>query len=169
MELERLGDLSAIHHLKSRYFRYMDTKAWDQFRLLFTDDVDIYFDNSVLPKDTGPVQSGGDNFVAFVSRMLETAVTVHHGHMPDVGFTDPDHATGVWAMYDWVDDAEKGYAFQGWGHYHEKYRKGADGRWRISEMRLTRIRTEAIEATRPAGDRPWPPPWTPDAPESRMH
>jgi hypothetical protein len=168
MELEEPSDLYAIHQLKSRYFRYMDTKAWDSWRLLFTEDVEIYFDNSVLPKDTAPVQAGRDNFVAFVSRMLQTAVTVHHGHMPDIEFTGPHHATGVWAMYDWVDDAEKGYAFQGWGHYHERYRKEADGIWRISQMRLTRIRTDVIESTRPAGERPWPTPWNPDTPESQM-
>lgn len=168
MDIEQLFDLFAIHQLKSRYFRYMDTKAWDSWRLLFTEDVDIYFDNSVLPKNTGPVQSGRDNFVVFVSQMLQTAVTVHHGHMPDIEFTDKHHATGVWAMYDWVDDAEKGYAFQGWGHYHESYRKEADGLWRISAMRLTRIRRDVIESTRPEGDRPWPPPWNPGAPESQV-
>ena len=167
MESERLNDLYAIQQLKSRYFRFMDTKAWDAWRSLFTDDVDIYFDNSALPNSTAPVRSGGDNFVSFVSRLLETAVTVHHGHMPDIEFTGPDHATGVWAMYDWVDDAEKGYAFQGSGHYHETYRKAADGRWQIAEMRLTRLRTDVVEATRPAGDRPWPPPWTPNGSENR--
>jgi hypothetical protein len=154
--------LYAIQQLKARYFRYLDTKAWNLWRPLFTDDLDVYFDDSVLPISTTPVQSGGDKFVAFVSRMLNTAVTVHHGHMPEIEFTSENEAIGVWAMYDWVDNAEKGYAFQGSGHYHEQYRRAPDGRWQISVMRLTRLRTDVVEPTRPAGDRPWPPPWTPE-------
>ncbi len=94
--------------------------------------------------------------------MLQTAVTVHHGHMSEIEFTGQNQATGIWSMYDWVDDPEKGYAFQGWGHYHERYRKAPDGRWQISMFRLTRIRTDVVQATRPSGDRPWPPPWTAD-------
>lgn len=163
MEPERWSDLHAIEVLKSRYFRYMDTKAWDRWRPLFTDDVVFYVEDSALPQETTPAQTGGDAFVAFVSRTLETAVTVHHGHMPDIEFVGPDEATGVWAMYDWVDDAEKGFAMQGWGHYHERYRRGADGRWQIVELRLTRLRTDFIDPSRPGGVRPWPPPWTPPA------
>jgi hypothetical protein len=81
--------------------------------------------------------------------------------MPDIEFTGPDEATGVWAMYDWVDDADKGHSFQGWGHYYEKYRKSAGGAWQIAELRLTRLRTDAVEPSRPSGERPWPPPWVP--------
>jgi hypothetical protein len=81
--------------------------------------------------------------------------------MPDIEFTGPDEATGVWAMYDWVDDADKGYAFQGWGHYYEKYRRDGKGTWQISELRLTRLRSDPVEATRPPGDRPVQTPWTP--------
>jgi SnoaL-like domain len=158
---ERLSDLYAIQQLKSRYFRYLDTKAWDLWRSLFTDDMEFYMEDSALPKETTPSHTNGDEFVAFVSRTLSTSVTVHHGHMPDIEFTGPDEATGVWAMYDWVDDAEHGHSFQGWGHYYEKYRKGAGGAWQIAELRLTRLRTDAVEPSRPAGERPWPPPWVP--------
>ncbi len=159
MELEQLVDVYAIQLLKARYFRYLDTKAWDLWRGLFTDDLVFYAEDSALPNETTPMVTGGDEFVAFTSTALATAVTVHHGHMPDIELTGPGEATGIWAMYDWIDDAEKGFAFEGWGHYREKYRKGSDGVWRISELRLTRLRTDAAEATRPGGDRPWPPPW----------
>jgi hypothetical protein len=161
VDLERLTDLHAIHQLKSRYFRYLDTKAWDLWRQLFTDDVDFFVEGSVRPGQETSTVSGADAVVARVSKALATAVTVHHGHMPDIEFTAPDEATGIWAMYDWVDDAEKGYAVQGWGHYHERYRRADDGAWQISELRLTRLRSDSVEATRPGGSRAWPPPWTP--------
>lgn len=167
MENEHLGDLYAIQRLKARYFRYLDTKAWDLLRGLFTDDAAFYFfddstfhaENTGVPKHVTREFSGADKFVQRVSRVLHTAVTVHHGHMPEIELTGPDQATGMWSMYDWVDDFEKGYAMQGWGHYHEKYEK-QDGNWQISEMRLTRLRTDMLEATAPAGDRNWPPIWT---------
>jgi hypothetical protein len=159
MESERSADVLSIEQLKSRYFRYLDTKQWDRWRTLFTDDLVFYVDESALPTVTTPTTTGGDSFVAYVSRALQTSVTVHHGHMPDIEFDGPRAATGVWAMYDWVDDAERSHAFHGWGHYHEHYRKGSDGAWRIAELRLTRLRVDAVEPTRPAGERPWPPPW----------
>jgi hypothetical protein len=160
VDAERLSDLYAIQQLKSRYFRYLDTKAWDLWRPLFTDDIVFYIEDSALPRETTPILSGGDEFVEFVSRSVATAVTVHQGHMPDIEFAGADQATGVWAMYDWVDDAPNGYAFQGWGHYHEKYRKGADGTWQISELRLTRLRIDVIDPSPADSDRRWPPPWT---------
>lgn len=159
MDGERVSDLLAIHRLKARYFRYMDTKQWDAWRTLFTDDLIFYMEESALPKETTPTQVGGDSYVEFVSAVLQTAVTVHHGHMPEIEFQSANEATGIWAMYDWVDDPDKGFALQGYGHYHEQYRKGADGQWRIAEMRLTRLRTAFIEPTRPGGERPWPSPW----------
>ena len=168
MEDEHLGDLYSIQRLKARYFRYLDTKAWDQFRGLFTDDAAFYFSddsdfhagNSGTPKRATREFSGGDKFVQRVSRILQTAVTVHHGHMPEIEFIGPDRATGIWSMNDWVDDFENRYAMQGYGHYHEKYEKQDDGNWRISQLRLTRLRTDMLEATAPAGDRQWPPVWT---------
>ena len=30
-------------------------------------------------------------------------VTVNQGHMPEIEFFDADHATGIGAMFDWVD------------------------------------------------------------------
>jgi hypothetical protein len=161
VDLERLTDLHAIQQLKSRYFRYLDTKAWNLWRQLFTDDVDFFVEGSVRSGQETSTVSGADAVVARVSKAFATAVTVHHGHMPDIEFTAPDQATGIWAMYDWVDDAEKGYAVQGWGHYHERYRRVDDGPWQISELRLTRLRSDSVEATRPRGSRAWPPPWTP--------
>ena len=40
-------ELEAIRQLKARYFRFMDTKDWDAWRELFTDDVLGWTDNAV--------------------------------------------------------------------------------------------------------------------------
>lgn len=157
---DRMTDLAAIHQLKARYFRYLDTKQWAEWRTVFTDDLVFYIDNSVLPSSQKPVQVGGDNFVQFVSKQLTGAVTVHHGHMPEIEFTGPSTARGIWAMYDWVDSGPERGAIVGYGHYHEEYAKGSDGAWRIKVLRLTRIRVDNIPGSRPAGERPLPPPWS---------
>ncbi len=55
-------------------------------------------------------------------------MTVHQGHMPEIEFLDADHASGIWSMFDWVDDPGRGFAAQGFGHYHERYVRCPDGK-----------------------------------------
>ena len=160
MDTAELSDMLELERLKSRYFRCIDTKDWDRLRELCTDDMVFYMEQSVLPATDQPISVGGDAFVRNVSRILRTAVTVHHGHMPDIELTGPRTAHGVWSMFDWVDDAERNTAIKGYGHYHEDYEKGDDGQWRIKVMRLTRIRVDQIPPTCPEGARPWPDPWS---------
>ena len=52
-------------------------------------------------------------------------------------------------MFDWVDSSgsDNGSSMQGFGHYHEHYRKGDDGQWRIAELRLTRLRVDSSPPT----------------------
>ncbi len=130
-------DLEALRLLKARYFRYVDTKCWDAFRDLFTDDV------SVDIGDAGTFHDA-DTFVAFVRQTLDDTTTVHHGHMPELEVIGPDEATGVWAMADIVDRPP--FRMRGYGHYHEIYRQ-VGGVWRIASMRLTRL---LIESSRPS-------------------
>ncbi len=128
-----MDDLEAIKQLKARYFRLMDTKQWDAWRDVFTED-------AVLQASPDPEERfvGRDEIVAKVSSLLEDAVTVHHGHMPEIEIHG-DIATGIWAMDDFVDMPQ--LVLHGWGHYHEEYAR-QDGRWRIRRSRLTRLRLD---------------------------
>jgi SnoaL-like protein len=159
--IARQGDVLAIMHLKARYFRLLDTKAWDQWRRLFADDMYFFAEETPVPEATEPTVCGADAFVLYVSEMLATAVTVHHGHMPEITVVDSHSAAGVWAMFDWVDNVAKGYALHGFGHYHERYRKNAAGQWQITELRLTRLRVDLAAPTEYGNHRVWPPAWTP--------
>ena len=60
--------------------------------------------------------------------------------MPEIELTSPTTATGTWAMEDWLRWPD-GRELHGAGHYHEEYEK-VDGRWRITKMTLTRLRTD---------------------------
>jgi len=133
-----LEEIEAIKRLKARYFRLMDTKQWDAFAELFTDDLEFE-----APDDPGarPVR-GRDDFVRDVSTILQDAVTAHHGHMPEIDLTGPDSATGTWAMEDVVEFAD-GRGFRGYGHYTEEYAR-VDGEWRIRRLVLTRLRRDPL-------------------------
>jgi len=131
-------DVEAIKQLKAQYFRLMDTKDWAGMRQVFADDV--YIDTT---DSGGRVVEGADDFMAGLQQILADAVTVHHGHMPEIELTSATTATGIWAMEDrvqWPDGPE----LHGAGHYHEEYEK-VDGRWYIKKMTLTRLRTDFKE------------------------
>jgi uncharacterized protein (TIGR02246 family) len=136
MDASRLADLEAIKQLKARYFRLMDTKQWSAWGDVFTEDCTMQ--NG--PPSEPPVR-GRPAIVAYVKAAIDALRTVHHGHMPEIEFTGADTATGVWAMFDQLRGP--GFALDGWGHYHESYRRCADGRWRIASTRLSRLRVES--------------------------
>jgi uncharacterized protein (TIGR02246 family) len=130
-----MDDLEAIRLLKARYFRTMDTKDWDGMRQVFTDDVVIDTTDA-----GGAVVSGADEFMTFLQGVLNDAVTIHQGHMPEIELTSESTATGIWALNDIVI-WPNGMRLDGYGHYHETYEKDA-GRWRIKSSRLTRLYTD---------------------------
>lgn len=130
-----MGDIEEIERLKARYFRTLDTKDWDGFRRIFTDDVVIDTTGS-----GGERVEGADAFLEYLRTALEGATTVHQGHMPEIALTSDSTATGIWALHDiilWPG----GLRLDGFGHYHETYVKGADG-WRIASSTLTRLHSD---------------------------
>jgi hypothetical protein len=159
MDSAQLVEIFELQMLKSRYFRCLDTKDWAGYRALFTDDLIFYMEDALVPTSTEPITTNADDYVEFVSEFLTPSTTVHHGHMPELTLTGDRTATGVWAMYDWVDSPREDAARVGFGHYHEKYAKGEDGQWRIAELRLTRIRVDPVAASPRDKHRPAPPVW----------
>jgi hypothetical protein len=146
--VEELVEIEAIKQLKARYFRFLDTKQWEAMRGLFTDDAYI--------EGARPYESVDDFIEA--RPFLDRATTTHHGHMPEIVFQTPTTARGIWAMFDRVEFPEpfaevdfrgvdnrdrRVRGFTGTGHYEEEYRKEA-GIWKISWLRLTRLRQVAI-------------------------
>jgi hypothetical protein len=133
--LEELLAIESIKQLKARYFLLMDTKQWEAWRELFTDDVQV---------EGGPAHDNRDAFVDFVRRYLEGVRTAHHGHTPIIEVTGGSTARGTWAMSDDVlfppghPWAGRNPRRRGYGHYDEEYRC-VDGEWKIASMRLSRI------------------------------
>lgn len=141
--LERLEAVEAIRNLKARYFRYMDTKQWDDLPLVFTADM------QVISPDGEVWMEGGDAFAASLKTSLEHSVSCHQGFTAEIQILDENNAVGIWAMQD-VIEWEHGHPREGWksivgrGHYHETYRRVA-GEWRIATLCLTRLRLDIGE------------------------
>jgi len=136
-----LEEIEAIKQLKARYFRYLDTKQWDRWGALFTEDAVL--DHPANRKE--PLR-GRAQIVETVSAGLAERVTVHHGHMPEIKLTSERTANGIWAMYDLLlgptPDGNGEARYEGYGHYLERYQKGSDGEWRISHLHLRRLYLE---------------------------
>ena len=135
-DLSNLPDLEEIKVLKSRYFHYVDSKAWDRLRSeVFVDDCEFELPEASV--------SGVDAFLARISPVLDVATSVHRGHLPEISFASADRATGRWLMDDeirWPEDKpyrRKFTLLRGVGHYYETYVRTAEG-WRIKTLRLTR-------------------------------
>ncbi|MET2010761.1 nuclear transport factor 2 family protein [Microbacterium chocolatum] len=150
------ADLEEIRGLKSRYFRYVDTKRWGDLRTLFARDA--VFDGFAF------ATAGPDAFVAGVAAYLDGIESVHQGFMPELRAIGDNRVRGIWSMFDQLTWApgSRGYkgidlggqwGIRGYGHYEEEYARTADG-WRICFMRLTRLRVEPL-----VGDGHTPPPY----------
>ena len=132
-----------LMELKARYFRLLDTKQWAEWAELFTDDCSAWVEDQ--PEI---MYSGRACFVNAIREVLEDATTVHHGHMPELEFDQISgplvSARGIWAMSDFIEipSSSSPVILRGHGHYHETYRREPDERWRISSLRLHRIRID---------------------------
>jgi hypothetical protein len=142
---ERLAAIEAIKQLKARYFRSMDTKDWAGLEAVFAPDAELDMRGEAADKSKAAegLVVGGAKVAAFIRNAVIDLVTVHHGHMPEIEITSPTTAKGIWAMEDllrWPEGAAL-KTLHGFGHYHETYRRLADG-WRIQTSTLTRLRVD---------------------------
>ncbi|MEU4098812.1 nuclear transport factor 2 family protein [Streptomyces sp. NPDC026673] len=143
--LQRLLDIEEIKKLKARYFRFHDTKKWDDFVKVFSSDVQIEIDGTVL--------TDAAEMVRAASAWVGDAETVHRGFMPEIEITGPDTATGTWSMADYLvwpkKEGSLPQGMRGYGYYHEEYRK-VEGEWVISRLKIQRLRVEFLEGGVPA-------------------
>lgn len=143
----RLADIEAIKQLKARYFRFIDTKRWDEFRDLFTADCEHFY----ISGESSTQISTNAEYWPMMETMLTPGVTTHHGHTPEITLLSDTEAEGTWAMHDYVQvDPPSGRVSQkGYGYYFETYRKCDDGKWRISSKRNVTLRVDRVPWTLP--------------------
>ena len=127
-------DHQAICETVYRYAYGIDTKDWDLYRSIFTDEVVIDF-TSYRPGQAGPMPA--DTWVAAVrAQMIKLAATQHAMSNPIVT-VDGDRATCL--MYIRADHALEAGNDDAWfslgGHYRDTLVRTADG-WRIDGVTL---------------------------------
>lgn len=148
----KLWAMEQIRQLKARYFRAIDTKDRALLSRCFTADGTADFRGANTDPRTGvdavPICSeellqGNDMVVSVLMDAEQDLEAVHHGSNPEIEVLDADNARGVWAMADRLrmkTDPEVA-AMDGWGHYHETYRR-ENGEWKIRSLKLTRLRLD---------------------------
>ncbi len=137
------ADWVAIVETKARYCRCLDTKDWAGYADCFTEDLVLE------TPPAGNITHGRDVAVKKIRSLVETSKTTHHLHNPEISFdADGQGANVVWAMQDrntWDEArrAQTGHAgHTGYGHYHERYVKCPDGRWRIKSQKLSYLQMD---------------------------
>jgi hypothetical protein len=135
MDLEALEE---IRRLKHRYFRTLDLKLWDEYADTFTSDAVGHYGTKVYG-DLAPLE-GREAIVDFMREKLSEGgiITMHVANHPEID-VDGDLAEGSWGFEDTVIVPDFRVLIRGAGYYRDRYRRDADGRWRIAETRYERI------------------------------
>lgn len=148
--MTNFADWLAICETKARYCRCLDTKDWRGYADCFTENLELevppYLETYI----------GRDAIVDRVSDMLQTSKTTHHVHNPEITFDGADAADVIWAMQDrnvWSEERREQVGNSGhigFGHYHERYERCSDGKWRISKSRLSYLHMDQFDRDGPS-------------------
>jgi ketosteroid isomerase-like protein len=145
-DLAALAAYEAIRQVKARYCRLLDTKDWDGFIALFTEDAVMD-----VEEDTGnPPIRGHAAILDQVRFAVTDARSAHQVHSSEIDLRG-EEAQVVTAMQDRVIWAEGkcpipgAQSITGFGHYVERYVR-QDGVWKIASLKLTRLIVEVHPA-----------------------
>lgn len=137
MTPDDLVEIAAIHQLKYRYVRLIDTKAWDELATLFVPDATASYGGGAVNLEGAPA------IMEFLEGSMgdEAMLTSHKVHQPEITLTGPDTAEGVWALDDLVILGAMDLTVRGASFYDDRYVK-VDGEWRIAHTGYKRVYEE---------------------------
>jgi hypothetical protein len=121
-----LHELEAIKRLKYKYLRCLDQKRWDELAECFTEDATSSYGGGRYAFE------GRDAILGFLQKAMgaPSFLSSHRAHHPEIEFTSPTAATGVWALEDTVIETRAGITIRGAAFYTDEYVK-VDGGWKI--------------------------------------
>lgn len=129
-------DITALHALKYRYLRTLDTKRWEEFADTLC--VDVVANYGSHAGDRELKFSGRDAVVEYMSGAMGSSLTsMHSCSHPEVEVSG-DEAVGSWLLQDVVLIPAKKLEIRGASYYRDRYRR-EDGVWRIAETGYKRI------------------------------
>lgn len=125
--LQRLEDLHELQQLRARYCQLLDDGRWEQLADLFT------VDGAFVGLSTA---RGREGLISFFSGLQKGELSAWwHFSSNETLDLDGDSATGqTWLYQPCVVD---GKAHVAAGRYTDQMVRGADGRWRFAERKVT--------------------------------
>jgi len=118
--LAAIEDIEAIKRLKYRYWRHLDLKQWDDLAVCFAADASVSYGAGKYDFQ------GVDAIMGFLREALSRergAVTVHHGHHPEIDLTGATTATGTWALYNYMYNVKQNRGIRIGAYYNDRYIK----------------------------------------------
>ena len=137
-KLEAIAELTAA---KARYCRFLDTKDWQGFGNLMTEDFEMDLSGT---SDLGIIK-GKEEALKQIRSSIETAFTAHQVHNPEIDIQG-DEARVIWAMNDRIVWSSDRPSIVGYGHYHERWVRQGD-EWKLAAQRLTRLHIDMLPPT----------------------
>ncbi|MCJ9751062.1 nuclear transport factor 2 family protein [Neorhizobium sp. BETTINA12A] len=148
--IEQLNGIEDIKQLKARYCRLIDQKQWNELEADFVADATIEIAGAPGGADDTQRFSSAHAFIEGLRQLMGPLVSVHQVHAPEIEILNADTAQGTWTISDRLvfPDGNPLKILQGWGIYHETYKK-VSGSWRFASVRLERLLVEPEKSTVP--------------------
>jgi hypothetical protein len=138
-ELERriaaIEDIEAIKRLKYRYWRHLDMKQWDELTTCFVEDASVSYGEGKYSFDGVAAIMG---FLRDALSVERGAITIHHGHHPEIELTSATTATGTWALYNYMFNLQQNRGVRIGSFYHDDYVK-VGGQWKFQRIGYTYV------------------------------
>ena len=146
MDINELIEIEAIKRLKYKYLRCLDQKLWDEIVDCFTADATAAYSDGRYSFE------GRDAIVDFIRTAMgaPTMLSSHRVHHPEIEFSSPTEAKGIWALEDVVIETNLDVTISGAAFYEDEYRKEDDGAWRLVHTGYRRT----FEQMEPRSQRP---------------
>lgn len=128
--IARLEDIEALQRLKYRYWRCLDVKDWPTLRTLFVADATVSY-------GSGRYEFAGiEAIMKFLTESLSVergAMTIHHGHHPEIDITGATTAKATWALYNYMYNVKENRAIRIGAYYHDDCIK-VGGEWKFQHI-----------------------------------
>lgn len=132
----RHDDIELIRRLKYKYVRLLDTGQIEAMRDLFTADATALYVGGTFRFE---IDSRDSILKFFLDAFTFDAISHHQVNHPEIDVLSDTEAEGIWYLTDYYVDLNTKKATNGAALYRDKYRKEADGVWRISHTGYERI------------------------------
>jgi len=139
--IEKLEAIAEIQKLQGKYYRCLDTKAWDEMAEVFAPEIDTAFSDGRL---VFKYYSGEGGLREFYEREMNSTnqISQHNGHTPEIEVADDCMtAHGKWYLHDYLIIVPYSMNIRGTAIYDIDYVK-IDGVWKIYKIGYKRIYEE---------------------------